>query len=288
MSGVELNSTTNDLLLKYNEKFDENYNKIIKLNTSITNKEELIVLINDIIYKKDNYITILKYGMLLIVLLGILFILYNNNYITLVKFIIIFVVILIVYLVIIYYITMYNFKNTLKNIGVKIKDNALIELANVNIKPYTCPTKCTTNPNPSPNFPSSNLTGIATPTLNIDPQNNVWKYGDIPSGGYSNRRGSEINNFYTSPSGIPNYPSEENEPQPDLAFGTTYPFTTYYKCEWLGPNGNPGLPVNENSTQYTTIPCHYRPNYQETGRYICENDPNNSDINSCDDVSIIS
>jgi len=172
----------------------------------------------------------------------------------------------------------------LKSIGVTIKDNTIAKLANINVKPYTCPSKCTTRPDTNI---SSDLLGIGTPTLNIDPQNNVWKYGDIPNGGYSNS--VNIQDFYTKPTNIKNYYDNNNQPQPESAFGTTYPFTTYYKCDWLGPNNsNSGLPNNDISTQFTTIPCSYRPNYQETGRYICKTDPNTSGISSCDNVSIIS
>jgi bifunctional ADP-heptose synthase (sugar kinase/adenylyltransferase) len=40
---MSLNSVTNDLLLKYDENFNELYDKILSLNTSITNKEEILV-----------------------------------------------------------------------------------------------------------------------------------------------------------------------------------------------------------------------------------------------------
>ena len=294
MSGTDLNSTTDDLLLKYDDNFNENYNKIVSINSSIMNKEELIVKENDIIMMKNIYISSLQYGMIFVVIFGILFILYGIKYITLSKFIILLTILIIVFIVIVYYNIyvknlIYNFENTLGNIGVQMKDYALSELANVSVQPYQCPNTCTTINNTPPN-PNQLQTG-STPTLKIDPQNNVWKYGDMPMGGYLENTPTQ--QFYNVPTGIPDYPNSENEPQP--FYDSTYPYTVYYQCQWLGPNNkNAGMPNNE-TNKYTTIPCSYRPNFQETARYICQQDPNNVDINStiqnmpnCTDISIMS
>lgn len=293
MSGTDLNSTTDDLLLKYDDNFNENYNKIVSINSSIMNKEELIVKENDIIMTKNTYISLLQYAMIFIILFGISFILYGIKYISLSKFIIITIILIIVFSILVYYNIylknlIYNLEKTLGNIGVDMKDYALSELANVNIQPYQCPNTCTNinNVPPNPNV----IQPVSSPTLKIDPQNNVWEYGDIPMGGYLSNTPEQ--NFYKVPTGIPSYPSSENEPQP--FFGTTYPYNVYYQCQWLGPSGqNPGLPNNEPT--YTTIPCSYRPNFQETARYICQQDPNNVNINAqinnmqnCTDISIMS
>jgi hypothetical protein len=106
----------------------------------------------------------------------------------------------------------------------------------------------------------------------------------MPMGGYL--KNTSIQNFYNNPSSGINDEYNENN-QPESSFGTTYPYTTYYQCQWLGPQGqNSGLPNNE--PLYTTIPCSYRSNYQETSRYICPQDPNSNGIDSCTDVSIMS
>jgi hypothetical protein len=280
MSGSDLNSTTDDLLIKYDDYFNENYNKIVSVNSSIMNKEELIVKENDVIMTKDNKIILLQYLILLVITFGIAFILYGVEYITLSRLIIISIILIVIFLIIIYYkVYLRNIlklsKNTLGNIGVELKDYALSELARVNIKPYTCPITCKNLNNNNINV--NEIQPKSTPTLNIDPQNNVWKYGDIPAGGYSD---TPINDFYDSRQSIQDYSNENNEPK--SFFGKTYPYTTYYKCDWLGPSGNnQGMPINDTSDNtYSTIPCSYRPNYQESGRYICQEDPNKENINT--------
>jgi hypothetical protein len=122
-----------------------------------------------------------------------------------------------------------------------------------------------------------------TPTLSTDNQSNVWQFGDIPKGGYSSN--APIQQFYKSPTGIQDYNDSENEPR--QSFGTTYPTSTYYECQWMGPpNQNPGLPNPEN--KYSAIPCSYRPNFTEVGRYICNENPNlTGNITNCDNVSHI-
>ena len=284
MYGTDLDSTTNDLLLSYDDNFNENYNKIVSLNSTIMNKEELIRLENDIISKKNINIIILQYLILVIVLFGILAILYGCNYITLKTFIILSIIIIIAFTIISVY-KAYN--NTfVRNLSIEMDEYIKTGLAEIGVQPYKCPSSCTQNDD---NIPDPNMINInQSPTLNIDPQNNVWQYGDIPSGGYANNNNPAIQSFYTQPTNINNYADEEN--QPSSNFGTSYPSTTYYQCEWLGGQNNSGLPFNEKST-YTTIPCSYRSNYQEVGRYICQQDPNktspNSNVNGIKNCNVI-
>ena len=84
---------------------------------------------------------------------------------------------------------------------------------------------------------------IASPTLNTDPQNNVWKDGD----------GQYIS------------PSKGNS-------------LTYYECKWLGGdiNGN-SLPIQDQN-KYSTIPCTYKANYTQLNKFICNDDPNKTGI----------
>ena len=57
----DLTSVTNKLLNEYNIKFNENYNDIIQLNSTIQNKEQIIMKINEVILYKDRNIIILQY-----------------------------------------------------------------------------------------------------------------------------------------------------------------------------------------------------------------------------------
>jgi hypothetical protein len=274
---------TNELLLKYDQKFNENYNNIIHLNSSIMNKEELILKINDEISNKNNSITILKFTIYLIILIGILFILRSIGKITNGNFILYSICLFIAYLIFIYYniystFNSINAEKIIKNLNVDMK-NFVYTIVN-DIDDLKCPSTCNQISN---NPPSTNtIQTYTTPTLNIDSQANVWKYGDVPSDGFTspNTPGSA---FYSSPTNIPYYRvtnEEINENEPKPFFGTTYPKTTYYKCEWSGGNLNYGLPNSEPT--YSTIPCSYRENYIEKERYICSKDPNKEgNLNSC-------
>jgi hypothetical protein len=144
---------------------------------------------------------------------------------------------------------------------------------------YQCPSTCP--PVEDPENPAV-IQGYSSPTLRTNPQLNVWQYGDIPTDVWTNDK-LKSSNFYTNYT-IPNYNAtleEEMANSPKSSFGTSYPNTTYYKCKWLGgdnssnlENSNKyGLPNLENNT-YSSIPCTYRPNYSEDGRYICSKDPN--------------
>lgn len=285
---TSLNYITNELLQKYDEKFNNLYRKIVNTNSSIMNKEELIYKENEEIQYKNNTINILQYTIVFIILFGILLIMYGKRMISLSALAFYIMILFIIYLLVIYFTIYSNF--TKLNMG-KYINSISVDMASFydkNIESrsgYTCPATCPPVVPPSASsYPL--ISTYQTPTLNIDPQTNVWKYGDIPSDLYTTPT-TPATNFYSSPIGIPNYgPSAENEAQP--FFGTTYPATTYYKCEWLGGQnpGSSGLPNNE-ANQYTTIPCTFRQNFQEVGRYICNSDPNTnpSGINSCEPVT---
>jgi hypothetical protein len=287
------NDITNKLIMKYDEKFDEFYSKIVDIKSSISNKEELIIKINNEITYKDNSITVLQYTMVLVILIGVLFILYGMKNLTIGYFIIISTLLFVIYLFFIYY-NIYSVSKFakadqyIKNLNVEMKTFLYDAINEMN--GYKCPVDCEDVHDEAP--ATDYIQGYNQPTLNIDPQTNVWKYGDIPMDGWTNidRPGSD---FYTNQDGIKNYSvtDDENENNsPKAAFSTTYPKSTYYKCEWLGGNSNTksgGLP-NKESIQYSTIPCSYRPNYQEAGRYICLSDPNKNGIgnSNCDEIIV--
>jgi len=281
-------SVTDLLLSKYDQKFNDSYNKIVNINSSIKNKEELILQQNDEIQNKDNTITILKYTIYLVLILGILLILNLLNKITSNILLISGIVLFIGYLILIYF-SIYrsynqtNMNSTLQKLKVDM-DQYVYDITG-NVSQYTCPNDCTAISDEEPN--PSMIQTKQTPILNIDRQLNVWKYGDVPEDGYTSDKlpGST---FYTSPSNIPNYNVTDEENQynsPQSYFGTTYPRTTYYECKWLGGNTNGGL--SDSTEQYSTVPCSYRENTEEINRYICTQDPNTSGLDNCTNISYL-
>lgn len=287
----DLNNITNNLILKYDTKFNELYDKKVLLDSSISNKEELIIKINEEIFNKETRISVLQYTIILFIFLALLILANRMDKITIKNLIIISIILIGIYLSIIYFVvynkvTTYTLGKNLRKMRVDMRnyvDNQINELS-----PYTCPMECPVN---SETVESANsLKGYAQPTLRIDPQVNVWKYGDMPISAFTSSR-EPGNNFYTDPKNIANFREtleeiEENEPKP--FFGEPKTVLTYYKCEWMGGNKNGDLPNFESNT-YSSIPCSYRPNFKESGRYICNQNPNNlsgDDFNkACDNVS---
>lgn len=281
---ISSNYITNELIQKYDQKFNDLYRRIVNINSSIMNKEELIYKENDEIQNKNNTIQILQYTMVLVVLFGVLLIMYSYKKITLTKLFFYSILLFIIYLIVIY-INIYS-SLSISNTGTYLNNLQvdLVQFYEKNIEDtsgYQCPATCPSITPPPPPNPNQIQT-YQQPTLNIDPQTNVWQYGDIPTDLYTSST-TPGTTFYANPPNIPNYsPSEENEPK--SFFGTTYPSTTYYQCEWLGGSNTVGLPNIETNT-YTTIPCTFRQNFQEVGRYICKQDPNQNGIENCDNVS---
>jgi Ca2+/Na+ antiporter len=283
-----MNSITNELILKYDEKFNQLYNKKVNIDSSIMNKEELILKENDEIQNKEVNVSILQYTILFIILFGILLICNAMNKLTIIQLIIFTIILFFVYLFVIYFVVYRKISKdqvdkVIKNI--KVDMQAFVQ----KVDPYKCPTKCSINSANPP--PSQLIQGYEQPTLNIDPQANVWQYGDMQVDLYTSNK-NPGSNFFINPRNIPNYNSTEEEQlenQPKSKFGTTYPSSTYYKCEWLGGNSD-GLPNIEPVT-YSSIPCSYRQNFEETGRYICNKNPNglsSTDFGkACDNVSLI-
>lgn len=279
MPNNSVNDITNQLILKYDNKFNQLYDEKLNIDSSIMNKEELIVKINDEINNKNYTISILQYSILFSILLGVAIILYGLKKFTIKKLIIIIVILFIIYLLTIYFgvyhkFYLHNLGKGLRNAKV-IMDEYKADLLGI-VTDYTCPSSCP--PITPPENPAV-IQGYATPTLRTNPQLDVWKYGDIPTDLWTSDK-LQSNNFYTNYS-IPNY-NETLEEQiynsPKASFGTSYPNSTYYKCKWLGGDNNNGLPTLE-TNKYSSIPCSYRPNYTEEERYICSKDPNKINTN---------
>ena len=288
-NNINNNQITNKLILKYDEKFNELYEKKVHIDSSIKNKEELITKENEQIQKKIITIQILQYCILFIIFYTVLIVQYYINNITSVQFTVSSILLFIVFLLILNFnvyrkISLYNIGKHLRSIEIDMKE--YVDKLEEDIFDFKCPAKCPAVPE---NVKFDNVLARSTETLNIDPQLNVWKYGDIPTDLWTSDK-LEGKNFY-SYKNIPNYnatqeESNANEPKP--FFGTTYPSATYYKCEWLGGD-NSGLPIKSNNS-YSSIPCKYKPNFSETGRYICSKNPNKlskKEFNTfCNNVSV--
>jgi hypothetical protein len=284
-----VNDITNELILKYDSKFNENYNKILDINSSIMNKEELIVKENDEITRKEKNIISLQILVIFIIVFGVLLVMYANKKINIKQLFAYAFGLFIFYILSTWYATNYLFydrsvADRIKEMRIAMADYVMDE--NVDL---TCPSNC---PSTATNPPdATTITGYASPTLRTDPQLNVWELGDMPTDLYTSKT-NPGSKFYTNPTGIPNYadtPLEEltNEPKP--FFKALNPVSTYYKCNWLGGNSNNGGLPNPESNKYSSIPCSYRPNFEEVGKYVCTKNPNNlsdTDFNSyCDDVT---
>lgn len=290
-----INSITNELILKYDDKFNQLHNKILNLNSSIMNKEELIIKEDELISQKESKILALEILIFFIILFGISLIFYALKKIDINRLIIYSVAIVFFYILIIWYYIYSSFNNKsladkLKSLEVSMKSYAHNALKTT-IKDggekrfgLKCPAKCQSINNPQPE--KEPLISYASPTLKTDSQLNVWENGDMPTDLYTSKR-NPGSKFYEKPNNIPQYYNRKNNPKE--VHSTTYPRSTYYKCEWLGGDTNKGDLPNVESKKYSSIPCNYRQNFEEKGRYICLRDPNNLSSEQfkkvCDDVS---
>lgn len=282
-----VNDVTNELILKYDSKFNELYDKILNVNSSIMNKEELIIKADEEIAKKEITILALELLVFFVILFGVLLILYAMKKIDFKKLRNITICLFILYSIVTWYYLYSAFNNKsisdkLKALEVGMKEYAYDSSGSTsNLQcPTTCPRKTFTPPTRN----TSTIVSYATPTLKTDSQSNVWEYGDMPVDLYTTSK-NPASKFYTAPhKRIKSF--EKTDPKP--SFGTTYPSSTYYECEWLGGSINGGLP-NVESKKYSSIPCDYRPNFTEKNRYICTKNPNNLDSDQfkkvCNDVS---
>lgn len=271
------NDITNNLILKYDESFNELYDKITNLNNSIITKESYIKKIINEIYNKEINILILYYSVFIVILILILIVMNGYKFVSVpVSFgilaIFIIIVLLYVYLKIQNLNSSYYFNQKLKNISVKMDDYSTDRK---NKKDKQCPSTCTLKTkkrnmadyliDDEEMIYSNDLPYHYTPTLNIDDQTNVWQYGE---GIKDKKYNSDI--LYGTDDNIKYFSKGING-------------LTYYECNWMGDNSNP-LPNKEG--RYSSIPCSYRENSKEINRYICKDtiDPNIDGINKCDQI----
>ena len=270
-----LNNITNELILNYDEKFNKLYNEKNIIDSGIMNKEELINKYNSEIEIKDKYITYLKYILLLFFIISILVALNVINVINTtillygsIFFITIFVLIILYYK---YYVFSKNMNFNATAFAIDMPQYSL-SLFGINTMPYKCPVKCdkdkkkyNVDDEDSANnsslkeynniINSSIISGTGnSPTIKINNQRDIWKYGND-----NTNRTLKID--------------DDNNNQNNIS--TTYPYSVYYKCDSLNGN-NSGLP-NKEVNKYSTVPCNYRENYNESEKYICTTDPNKID-----------
>jgi hypothetical protein len=131
----ELNNVTNDLLLNYDKSFNSLYNKVVHLNSSIMNKEEIIVKENDEITNKNNIISILNYTNIFLILGGILLLLYGLEKINSKKLLIYSIILFHIYIIVVLFkvyvhVTTKNVIKNIKGVKVEMQDFISTELGN--------------------------------------------------------------------------------------------------------------------------------------------------------------
>lgn len=317
VGSTDINSVTNDLLLKYDKKFNELYNVKLKLNSSITNKEELIIQLNDNNENNDLIIALLKWLLSVFTVLILLYFFYKLKVFSLNTITLLFILIVLVYI-------FYGY-NIYKTYSANMFDKQLLSMK-VNMNPYAveisnlipqeeaqikqkCKAACPSGQTKNPDKKSDTRTNssVINNTLKTDSQLNVWEYGDIPDDLWngkhidpithisSNNITSEFTSQYDSTFNQKfNSYDLNNITNPKARFGTTSPSMTYYKCNWMGDkNDDNNTYPFKSKLIYSSIPCEYKPNYTESGRYICKKNPNSDSINNsnfkdfCDDVSLV-
>ena len=280
-ASTELIGTTDQLILNYDEKFNKNYDKIVKIDGTIQDKEQLIIKYNEYILKQERNILISKYLIFLFIILGILILLYSYKIINLTYLIGLSILMIIIFIVIIYFsvthhYNLHNINKRIQGLKVAMKDYSKKLLEDV-VPEYTCPSNCSKNDDMEEEEERIDIIQRDPgDTLNIDPQLNVWEKGSLPY----NKYGMKTTN--TGDNVNPNSLYEMGD-EPKPFFGTTYPKSTYYECEWLGggTRGASGLPLGgpTDKKKYSAIPCSYKPNMMLKNKYICESDPNKNGIN---------
>jgi len=246
MSADSLQEVTNRLIINYDQKFNELYDKILVLNSSIMNKEEILAKERLEMNNKDLNIEYLNSILVFIILFSLLLFAHALKKIDTGKLIVGTILLLLLLFLICYYLykRSLDLPNYMKKAFVKMDDFYDSLLYKLVENPYKCPANCP--PKDSEEIDSEDLTiyGNVSPTLITDPQDNVWQDG---------------NSYETFISPVNNNKK-----------------LTYYECKWLGGtiNGN-SLPIQDNK-KYSTIPCNYKENYTQVQKLICTNNPNTS------------
>jgi hypothetical protein len=273
-----LNEVTNRLLVKYDDKFNDLYNEKIDIDQAILNKEEIFIQLNDDMEEKEKQIQTLQIILTTVFLLSILLILYLNRTLAWTQYWILTLFIILSCGILLYIAVIRRVeKNIIKAadlIGKGMKDYVQTRIPN-----WKCPSDCEVNIETEEEGIEPpdvvRVQGGVSTTLRTNSQNNVWRYGDVPTDLYTSEEGAPYPDM-----DVPNYADPQNIPQPFFR-GLKDNYLTYYQCSWMGGDVNDVIPSSKNrENTFSSIPCSYRPNYKETGKYICSKNPNNDYVDS--------
>ena len=287
MSNNTLDNVTNKLLMEYDTNFNDLYDTKLAIDTGIVNKENIDVD-GRLSYDRKNFIiNILHFSVYAVIVLSAILIAHAMAKINDKQLLIAIVVLSILYAIGFWAIK----KNTdptviVQQAAVQIGDNGVKLLKPFFQNTYQCPIQCPplfptvsseTNEEDYPDGPmgyGSKIKSFPHELLRTQSQNNVWVDGDIPND--INTTPENYNKLYLKPRKLPIYLNNEMqkqaaEPKPFFR-GIDKKFATYYKCQ--NNNGK-----NNNIPRFSSIPCSYKPNYSEVGRYICSSDPSESSAN---------
>ncbi len=257
-----LNDITNQLLLKYDQNFQNLYNMSDGLNKGIMNKEELITQNIIAANNKDTTINILISTIFLVIIYFVLFMANATGKLDGKKLMIICILIFLIYLFFIYFKYIRKPTDFLSKLSIAVGDQLQSSIGSLvgDRYNYTCPVDCETSGEEQDYTQIQNV-----PVLNKQSSENVWLYGD-----------RSMNLYNTVPKYVNEMPYSEEQletivPQPFFR-GISPNGATYYQCDFKVPSNSPnynGLPMSGKKSLFTTIPCNQMSGYKETGKYIC-------------------
>ena len=231
----------------YDYDFNENIQKIDKLNQIISTKNKIIQINEYEQYNKDRIIYIMQKIILFIVLMIVPIIFIALNFVTIVTGIL-FILVCAIITVVVVFIQMKNRQdNDVVNIMNKTKDTAK-DFARTVVKdifPQSFIKSCPSKHNPKAiveyNYNSGN-------EVWLDNSENAWEEGDIPTIGATKQ----------------GYLALGKGAEPSPYYGGD-PETPKYTCEWTDDPAKM-TDMNRGTKFTTTIPCEYYPGYKTVSK----------------------
>ena len=231
----------------YDSDFNENIEKIDKLNNVISTKNKTIQINEYEQTKKDRIIYIMQKIILFIVLMILPVILMAMGYISIVIGIIFILVCAIITVIVVFFQMknkqdddMVNIMNKTKNTA---KDFARTVVKDVFPKSFikSCPSKTNPKVNVQYNYNTGN-------EVWLDNSQNAWSDGDIPTIGATKQ----------------GYLALGDKAEPSPYYGGN-PKTPQYTCKWTDDPAK-RTNMNQGPTFTTTIPCEYYPGYKTVSK----------------------
>lgn len=235
--------------------FNENTEKIDKLNNVISTKNKIIKINEYEQTKKDRIIYIMKKIILFLILMIIPVIFMAMGYISIVIGIVFILVCAIITVIVVFFQMKNNEDDDIIKIANKTrntaKDFAKTVIKDIFPKDFikSCPSKKNPKVTVSYDYNSGN-------EVWLDNSQDVWRDGDIPEN--SLNEGSFPNN--QDPSKKTEYLALSKKNQPSPYYGGD-PTTPQYTCEWTGDPAKM-TDMNRGTRFTTTIPCEYYPGYK--------------------------